>query len=313
LELAHLSGDLQPDILDRGGNGIGVLATERVNLGVESFIRTQQGTVVAAWNRVAEAATMPAMAQPAAAISAARPAATISAARPAATSTPAQPAATISSARPAATSSLPGPTRTPALAGQPTTAAVMQTAPSQAAAPKPTIGNTNLAASPITPSPQAIVMARTDPILVSNPDATSIARIHAEMGNSAVGRPVQIRYDEAALNREVTALLSSYPDLPYQNLHIDLERNQVILKGNMTIMGLPVNAEVDGVVVARDCRPQVEIGRISIAGLMTPGFVRDSISNLIAESLSWYPPDYPLCLEQIVIEQDRVTIYGSRR
>jgi hypothetical protein len=133
------------------------------------------------------------------------------------------------------------------------------------------------------------------------------------MARSAAGRPVQIRYSEASLNRQVAALLASYPDLPYQNLQVDLRRDQVILKGNVTVMGFQVKAEVQGIVTARDCLPQAEITRISIAGVLTPGFIRDSIEAMVVDSLSSYPTDYPLCLEQIVLEEDRVTIYGSRR
>jgi hypothetical protein len=29
--------------------------------------------------------------------------------------------------------------------------------------------------------------------------------------------------------------------------------------------------------------------------------------------MTWYPADYPLCLEQIVLEETRLTCYGYRR
>jgi hypothetical protein len=57
----------------------------------------------------------------------------------------------------------------------------------------------------------------------------------------------------------------------------------------------------------------MEIETISIAGVLTPGFVKDRIKVMLLEALEWYPANYPLCLEQIVLEEDRATIYGHRR
>jgi hypothetical protein len=258
---------------------VGVLATDKVDLGVESFIRTRQATVVAFWGKArSEPAVSPAM--------------------------------------PKATAQMPQPTRPIVLAEWPPAQPTPTDGWSQAPAPTPHVEATAAIASTtalVVPTSQPAVAGVSSPLLVSDPDPASMARIDAEMGRSAVGRPVQIRYSEATLNREVATLLSRYPDLPYQNVHVDLRRDHVVLTGSMMVMGFQVNAEVEGTVVARDCLPQAEIERISVAGIVTPGFVRDNIKNVIAESLSWYPADYPLCLEQIVLEEDWVTIYGSRR
>jgi hypothetical protein len=50
-----------------------------------------------------------------------------------------------------------------------------------------------------------------------------------------------------------------------------------------------------------------------VEGLFTPNFLKSQIRKLILDALSWYPPDYPLCLQQIVLEEDRATVYGYRR
>jgi hypothetical protein len=78
-------------------------------------------------------------------------------------------------------------------------------------------------------------------------------------------------------------------------------------------VGFDVDTEVSGAVIARDCAPRVEVADIRIAGFLTPGFVKENIEEIVTESLDWYPPDYPLCLEQIVLEEGRLTVYGSRR
>jgi hypothetical protein len=258
---------------------VGVLATDKVDLGVESFIRTRQATVVAIWGK--------ARLEPA-----------------------------VSPAVPKATAQIPEPTRPVMLAEWPPAQPTTMDGWPQAPVPAPHVEATATIASIaglVVPTSQPVVAGVSSPLLVSDPDPASMARIDAEMRRSAVGRPVQIRYSEATLNHEVATLLASHPDLPYQNLHVDLKRDRVILSGSLAVMGFQVNAEVEGAVVARECLPQAEIERISVAGIVTPGFVRDSIKNVIAESLSWYPADYPLCLEQIVLEEDWVTIYGYRR
>jgi len=37
------------------------------------------------------------------------------------------------------------------------------------------------------------------------------------------------------------------------------------------------------------------------------------VKELLDAALDWYPVDYPLCIEGIVVQQDRVTLYGRRR
>ena len=135
----------------------------------------------------------------------------------------------------------------------------------------------------------------------------------AEIQRSAVGRPVQLRYGEPALNREVAALLTQAPDLPYENIHVDLKRDQVVVTGDVLVLGFEVETEVLGTVVVENCIPKVEVESIAIAGLLTPAFVKDEIKKLLEESMSWYPTDYALCLEQIILEESRATVYGSRR
>lgn len=165
-------------------------------------------------------------------------------------------------------------------------------------------------AQPEKPTPQPV---HSSPILMADPGLEDLIQIDAEMHHSAQGRAVQIRYQEEALNLELATLLNSYPDLPYRNVQAKLQRDQVIVTGDVTLLGIEVNTEVQGKVVAQNCLPLVEIQGISIAGVVAPGFFKDQIKGLVGESLSWYPADYPLCLEQIVLEDGWVTIYGSRR
>jgi hypothetical protein len=151
------------------------------------------------------------------------------------------------------------------------------------------------------------------PLLMTDPGLDGLMHLNAEMGRSDVGRPVQIRYGEAALNREIAALLAQYPNLPYHDVQVELGRDQIVAEGIVDLLGVEVSTEIVGIVQADDCLPEVRIDTIALAGVLTPGFFRDQIKEIILESLSWYPVDYPLCLEQIVLEEGRVTVYASRR
>lgn len=164
---------------------------------------------------------------------------------------------------------------------------------------------------PATPLP-AETPLRT-PLLMTDPGLEGLMRLHAEMGRSDVGRPVQIRYGEAALNREVEALLAQYPNLPYHDVQVKLGRDQIVAEGMVDLLGVEVSTEIVGMVQADDCLPEVQIDTVALAGVLTPEFFRDQIKDIVLESLSWYPVDYPLCLEQIVLEEGRVTVYASRR
>jgi hypothetical protein len=148
---------------------------------------------------------------------------------------------------------------------------------------------------------------------MSDPDLSSLFNLNAEMERSAVGRPVQIRYDEGPLNEQIAGLLADNPDLPYRDVQVDLNRDEVILNGKVTVVGFEVDTEVTGQVIAESCQPQVAVEDIRVAGLVTPGFVREGIKEIVLDALDWYPPDYPLCMEQIVLEEGRLTVYGSRR
>jgi hypothetical protein len=148
---------------------------------------------------------------------------------------------------------------------------------------------------------------------MANPELKSLTQLNAEMSRSAPERAVQIRYQEEALNRELAALVENRPDLPYRNVQIDLKRDQIIVTGSVTLAGFDVDARVTGKIVAQDCLPQFEITSLSIEGLMALPFFRDQIGEMIREAMRWYPADYPLCLEQIVLEETRATVYGYRR
>ena len=148
---------------------------------------------------------------------------------------------------------------------------------------------------------------------MADPSLAELMGLDAAIRQSAKGRPVQIRYQEAALNSELAALLASEPDLPYQNVQADLQSDAVTLTGEVTVMDIKVSTVIEGRVLARDCLPVVEIASVSLGGILTPSFIRDQVTQVVEDAFVWYPPDYPLCLEQIVLEDGRATIYGSKR
>jgi hypothetical protein len=163
------------------------------------------------------------------------------------------------------------------------------------------------------PSSEPTPLLLIRPLLLADPEFHNLATLNAEMARSAPGRVVQIRYQEAVLNQEIHTLCENNPDLPLRNVQVDLRRDQVVLTGQTTFFGFQINARVCGTITVHDCRPEIEIQTIDMAGILTPPVVRNQIEQQTLEAMTWYPADYPLCLEQIVLEETRATIYGYRR
>lgn len=255
---------------------VALVASDRVDLGVETLIRERQATVAVVWEHVVSGTPQAAAG------------ATYETGAPASLQTqPAKPA-----------------NGSPAQA-LPTSMAVLpaETAP----------GRTDQATPTPDPGAPAIATPVSSPLLMSDLEFSNLMRLDQEMNRSAVGRAVQIRYDEAALNSEIHTLLENNPQLPYDNVHVDLARERVSVTGDVTMLGFTLSTKVAGSVVAVDCLPHMEIESISVSGILTPGIVKDQIKAMLGEALKWYPADYPLCLEEIVLEEGRATVYGHRR
>lgn len=268
---------------------VGLLASDEVDLGVESFIRQSQATAVSVWEQVAPE-LLEATSQPTLVAESALP-----------TESPG------AAGEPSGEASLPA----SAAPSQPTPSQPGQVVPSPGTTPAPSKQESQ--PEPAQAASQSLTAPASSLLLMTDPDWTDLARLDAEVGRSAVGRPVQIRFHEDVLNQRVAELLTVYPNLPLANARVDLKRDGVEVLGDVSVLGFPMNTKVSGSVVARDCRPTAVVQEVSMAGVLTPGIVADGLKESILSLLSWYPADYPLCIEQIVIEEDRVTIYGSRR
>ena len=257
---------------------VGLAVRPGLDLGLEARIREAQATAAAFWDQRGQPPPNPtATPEPDAANP--LPAATLSPGEEplAAVVTPTSPGA--------ASTSLPGATRSPESGPEPTG--------QPAAVPAATLVSSAL--------------------LLADPTLSNADSFDAEMARSAPERPVQIRYQESMLNAEIAALWENNPDLPYRDVWVDLQRDQVVITGRITVLGFGVRGKVTGQVVARDCVPVLQIKRMDIAGVLTPSFVRDQVEKMVQEAMTWYPADYPLCMEHIVLEETRATVYGYRR
>jgi hypothetical protein len=289
---------------------VGLLVGDGVDLGVETLIREGQATAVAAWKEVSEQKPAPAVQPTALPPTAVR----LASAGEKTDREPAPPRSSPTSAvrwsRPAAAASTPTDPPTPATALSPVPGKAVRR-PTHTSAP------TSPPATPVAPpqTPTAVPSPTpiTRPLLLADPQISSLTTLDAEMARSAPGRAVQIRYQEAALNQEIAMLWQNNPDLPFRNVQVDLKRDTVVLSGKVTVLGFQVDATVTGNVTVEDCLPLFEIQSISVAGIMTPRFVRDEIEKMVLDAMTWYPADYPLCLEQIVLEETRATVYGHHR
>jgi len=262
---------------------VGLAAGDQVDLGVETFIRQHRATAVAVWDQ-AVTRTSGFLSHPTPGDMVLEP---VEAEAPAEKPL-------IATARPQA----PAP---PAPAHAPTQIALQPSSPTA----QPPSAATSL--------PEPAETPVRSPLLLADPELKNLDRLNAELGRSATGRAVQIRYQEDALNREVAALLENNPNLPYQHVQVDLKRDRVVVTGIANVMGFPLSTEVVGSVAIQDCLPQIEVQSVSVAGVLTPGFVQDRIKEMLLDVVAWYPADYPLCLQQIVLEDGRATVYGFRR
>lgn len=315
---------------------VGLLLSDQLDLGLETELRQAHATAVAAWKEFSERQSAPS-AWTTSLARGPRPADTRSSTRqpqptpavywsePAASSTgmataerPAAPQATTTSL-----DALPG--------GELQTAPISSSQPRATASPSvtPSAGTEQNNGSPAATSstdtrqdgasaagrpaaePTQLLLLR--PLLLADPEIHNLAGLNAEMARSAPGRVVQIRYQEEVLNRELNALCESNPEIPFRNVQADLKREQVVLTGEITVLGFEVEATVAGTIVAEDCRPKFDIEAVTVAGILTPQFVRAAVGREVLKAVDWYPADYPLCLEEIVLEEDRATIYGYNR
>ncbi|MEJ2208910.1 MAG: hypothetical protein P8129_07730 [Anaerolineae bacterium] len=320
---------------------VGLLVSDEVDLGLETQLRQVQATAVSAWNHLSEG--QPALAgRSTSLVSGLRPVSTRPYAPPAsptagvawsepdlssieamtvggsATAAPLSAAGISQAAGSARSQAAAEPSATPTTAEpRPQATQAPVTAPGATYTPRPVgqaaTGGDQAMASGATQPPLGPTPALLDtPLLLADPEFHNLAGLNAELARSAPGRVVQIRYQEAALNRELGLLCTNNPDLPFRTIQVELKRGQVELSGEISVLGLQVDALVTGNIVARDCRPQIEIKSVAVAGVLTPQLVRDQVEQEVMEAMTWYPSDYPLCLEQIVLEETRATIYGYR-
>lgn len=253
--------------------GVGLLASEQMNMGLERFLREHQATAVARLN------------QP--------PAARPGAVPGSAGSLGVQASGVEGQALGSALTSSPGGVAEPQAATGPGT-------------PAPMPGGQG------TKSQDSGVLG-SSPLVLSDPGFNSLGQVDAEMAHSTIGRQVQIRYGEAALNREIATMVAQSPELGFRDVQVNLDRDRAVVTGDVMVLGLNVGAEVQGVVVIEDCLPRVELQSVSVGGWLTPGFVKDQVAETVLGALDWYPPDSALCLERIVLEDGAVTVYGHRR
>jgi hypothetical protein len=303
---------------------VGLLVSDQVNLGLETELRQVQATAIAAWRGLSlTGRSTPLAVSPHSTLT---PFAT---SQPRPTSGIAWSAPTVSPAEDPVTeevatgSMVPEPTAaeapavTPALTGGgsrlgPT--ASPQPTPNEVAGDQSAVaGGQGAVQGASQPSPVPTPVLLTQPLLLADPAFHNLAMLNAEMERSAPGRVVQIRYQEAMLSAEIHRLCENNPDLPFRNVQTDLLRDQLVLTGEITVFGFQVEARIRGTVVARDCRPEIDIQSIAVGRVLTPQYVRDRIEQQVLEAMTWYPADYPLCLEQIMLEDTRATIWGHRR
>ena len=196
-------------------------------------------------------------------------------------------------------------------------------APGSALTPSPAaVAELQAVAGPGTPAPAPGGQESTaqnsgtlvsSPLVLSDPGFNSLGQVDAEMAHSTIGRLVQIRYGEAALNREIAILVAQSSDLGFRDVQVNLDRDRGGGDRRRDGVGFRRGRRGAGRGRIENCLPHVELQTVSVGGLLTPGFVKDEVTEMVLGALDWYPPDSALCLERIVLEDGAVTVYGYRR
>jgi hypothetical protein len=269
----------------------GMAIGDGVDLGVEALLREGQATAIAVWKQASQGVLAPSAA-PAVVARVSSPAQ--SDGRRSTETATSGPSAMISSSAPLALPMGAEPVATPEVSGA-------------SAAP----ATDSVFSGPTPQQPEAALVS--SPLLLADPQIESLAWLDAEMARSALDRAVQIRYQEEALNREIAALWTKNPGLPFRNIRVDLQPSQVVVTGKTTVLGFGVNARLTGSVVAQDCLPHLQIETVSVVGVVAPAFIKEHFADMLLKAMAWYPDDYPLCLEQIVMGETQVTVYGHSR
>jgi hypothetical protein len=151
------------------------------------------------------------------------------------------------------------------------------------------------------------------PLVLSDPGFTGLMQAGSAVELAARGQQVEIYYDEATLNQEIADLIAESGDLPYTNVRLSLNHDRVLVTGVITVLGLRVNAELLGVPVIEDCGLEMDVQALSIGGLLTPRFIKNQASTVALQALDWYPSNSPVCLEAIALDDGSLTVYGYRR
>ncbi len=258
---------------------VAVLVSDRVDLGLETSLRSYQATAIAHWSPI-ESRSAGAMDQPAEGSEAPQPLQTAALAR--------QP------------TPVPGEVNGEDSPAIPWVEKSAQEELSQTEAGSPSVQATLLPSETLSRSS----------LLITNP---KLEALDVQLNRVTGGHQVKIHYEETALNQEIIALLENHPDLPYRLSWIDLKPGGIVLTGSSRVWGLPISIRVEGTLTAERCRPKVDIRSVYIAKVSAPRFAQEWVTARILETMAWFPTDYPFCLQEIWLEEGRLVLVGVRR
>lgn len=259
---------------------VAMLVSDRVDLGLETWLRTYQATAIAQWSPGASRSAGVAE-------------------------------------QPLPGSETPQPRGTDALARHPTpTPAEVNREDSLST---PSIDIEGAQENPSHPEPGVLSAQSTawdseswsrSSLLITNP---ALEALSVQLGHSTVGRRVEIQYEESVLNQEIVALLKNHSEVPYQLSWIDLEPEGIILTGSSRVWGVPVSIRVQGTLTAERCRPKVEVRAVYIARVLATRFAQEWVTTRILETMDRFPADYLFCLQEVRLEEGRLILAGVRR
>lgn len=166
----------------------------------------------------------------------------------------------------------------------------------------PTPTRSDLTPTP-TPSPTP------SPTFTPTPTATPTPRPIA----TATPAPLSYTLSESELNRQVQNAVADQPDLPVQNLQVDLRPGQIVLLGQVPAGFFKLNAEVILVVKVVAGKAIPEIASIKVAGQAVGGILEQQINELIQPYIDQFlNTDLDVEIQNVTIDDTQITIEAKR-
>ena len=162
-----------------------------------------------------------------------------------------------------------------------------------------------------TASPAKPVPSQTPaPMVLTDPTLNDLM---SQLANVQPGQSVRITMSETALNAEITAYLTQYPNPSYRHKKVNLLNGRLVIAGQVQLDRMVSDVEITARPYVGDCWFGVEIERVKLGRWPAPRFVADQVAQFVRQWTESYGETAPVCVQEITIEERRLIFVGVIR